>query len=135
MLLGEREKDRGREMERGREGRRHEPTGQTKCLLADECEKSECPLIAESSVSQIAPTASRRPLTSHFAVRDGFPSYLGVDFFQGEGECGKCLRRRPLVCRVIVASASVTECFFIFLTFFFAAGAGAAGRWRVPEIN
>lgn len=94
----------------------HEPTGQTKCLLADECEKSECPLIAESSVSQIAPTASRRPLTSHFAVRVGFPSYLVVDFFQGEGECGKCLRRRPLVCRVIVASASVTECFFF--TFF-----------------
>lgn len=62
----------------------HEPTGQTKCLLADECEKSECPLIAESSVSQIAPPASRRPLTSHFAVSDGFPSYLAVDFFQGE---------------------------------------------------
>lgn len=111
----------------------HEPTGQTKCLLADECEKSECPLIAESSVSQIAPTASRRPLTSHFAVRDGFPSYLGVDFLQGEGECGKCLRRRPLVCRVIVASASVTECFFFL--HFFVAGAGAAGRWRVPQIN
>lgn len=59
----------------------HEPTGQTKCLLADECEKSECPLIAESSQSQIAPTASRRPLTSHFAVRDGFLSYLGSIFF------------------------------------------------------
>lgn len=111
----------------------HEPTGQTKCLLADECEKSECPLIAESSVSQIPPTASRRPLTSHFAVRVGFPSYLVVDFFPGGGGMWEVFAPAPSGvsrhCRFCVRDGV----FFFYI--FFVAGAGAAGRWRVPEIN
>lgn len=108
----------------------HEPTGQTKCLLADKCEKSECPLTAESSEPQNAPTVLRRPLTSHFAVRDGFPSDLGYEFFfsLGGGVKSVC---RPLVCCVINTSTSVTDFFWGGAK----AKAGMAGHSRVPEIN
>lgn len=102
----------------------HEPTGQTKCLLADECEKSECPLAAESSKSRSAPAVSRRPLTSHFAVKDGFPSDLGrllLLFFKGGWVKSVCAAA-PLVCCVTNAFGAKAE-------------AGAAGHWRVPEIN
>lgn len=109
-------------MEGGKEGRR-------RCIVMSQLAKQSVYWqtsvknpSAHSSLSHRSLTSLRRPLTSHFAVRDGFPSYLGRNFFfflfGGGGASvaglggGKCLCCRPL-CRVICIQDGMFFFFFL----------------------